>query len=495
MTDHRMSRRRLLEAGAVTGAGTLLARAPSAAAAGDHEADVVVIGAGLAGLSAARELVKHGRSVIVLEARDRVGGRVLNEPIGGGEIVEVGAFSAGPTQDRILNLADEVGVKTFKTYDKGQNVFYGHGTRLTFSDKTPAGGIPPDPLVASQAALIAVDLDQMSTEVPVDAPWKAPNAAQRDGQTFETYLRERTTYGQEPTWTNVVDGFIEALIGAEVRDVSLLFVLFYIAAAGNQDNPGTLERLINTPGGAQERRFVGGSQKIALKVAKELGQRVKLGHPVRRISHRDGLVSVEAKGLVARGKRVIVAMAPALAGRIDYDPTLPPDRDLLTQRIPQGALRKVEAVYDRPFWRDDGLTGQAVSDSGTPQITFDVSPPDGRPGVLFGFSGGDDLREFRQLSARKRRQRVLETLATYFGDKALSPRKYFEHDWSDSPWTRGCPVGSPTPGTLVELGRTIRKPVGHIHWAGTETSTFWNGYMDGAVRSGERAAKEVLDEL
>jgi monoamine oxidase len=451
---------------------------------------VVVVGAGLAGLTAARRLVKADRSVLILEARTRVGGRTLNESIGGGEITEVGGEFVGPTQDHILNLADELGVDTFKTYDDGNNVFYrgDTGTRLLYTDQTPAGGVPPDPEIAGNAAKIVLQLDQMSQDVPVDEPWNAPNAQEWDSKRFSEWLSENSTYGTTETWTKVVDGFIEALLGKDPNDVSLLFVLFYIAAAGNEGNQGNLERLINTRDGAQERRFVGGSQRVAIKLADQLGDRVLLGRPVSRIVQTDGGVEVSGGGLTVGAQRVIVAIPPALVRRIKYDPALPDERAALMKGMPHGTLRKVEAIYGKPFWRDDDLTGQAVSDTRPAQITFDNSPPDGSPGVLFGFVGGDALSEFRKLSDSQRRKRVLTNFSNYFGDQALKPKDYFEYDWTTQPWSLGCPVGSPTPGTLVAHGSAIREP-------GTETSTYWNGYMDGAVRSGERAAQEVLDKL
>lgn len=495
MEQPRITRRRLVGTAAIGASGALAAGRVPDARAGDERADVIVVGAGFSGLAAARRLKKKGASVIVVEARNRVGGRVLNEPVGGGDIVEVGAFSAGPTQDRVLALAEDLGVDTFDTYDTGDNVSYVNGVRSTFSDKTPLGGIPPDPVIASQAAIVALQADQMATQVSVDEPWAANDAAAWDGQTVETWLRANTTYGTSESWTKVVNAFFEALIGCDPRDVSLLYLVAYVAAAGNEDNVGTLERLINVPGGAQQFRFVGGSQKIALKVAEELGDRVRLGHPVRRISTKNGEVHVHADGLTVTGERVIVAIPPPLGARIQYDPDLPPERDLLTQRYSMGALRKIEAIYDRPFWRDDNLTGQAVSDSGTPQITFDVTPPDGKPGILFGFAGGDNLREWLEKSEDERRDTALDTLAIYFGDEAKSPKDYFEHDWTKSAWSLGCPVANPSTGTLFELGPSLREPVGRVHWAGTETSTFWMGYMDGAVRAGERAADEVLDKL
>jgi monoamine oxidase len=494
MEDARFTRRRFVGGAAAGAAGVVLAGPGAMARAAPKQADVVVVGAGLAGLTAARRLVKGGHSVLVLEARDRVGGRTLNESIGGGEITEVGGEFAGPTQDHILDLADELGVDTFKTYDDGNNVFYrgDTGTRLFYTDQTPAGGVPPDPEVAGNAALIVPQLDQMSQDVPVDEPWNASNAEEWDAKRFSTWLSENSSYGKTKTWTKVVDGFIEALLGKDPNDVSLLFVLFYIAAAGNENNQGNLERLINTRDGAQERRFVGGSQRISIKMANELGDRVLLGRPVSRIDQGDGEVAVRGGGLTLSAQRVIVAIPPALVRRIEYHPPLPDERAALMKQMPHGTLRKVEAIYGKPFWRDDGLTGQAVSDTRPAQITFDNSPPDGRPGVMFGFVGGDALADFRKLSASERRKRVLTNFSDYFGDKALRPNDYFEHDWTTSPWSLGCPVGSPKPGALVAHGSAIREPADRIHWAGTETSTYWNGYMDGAVRSGERAATEVL---
>ena len=184
-----------------------------------------------------------------------------------------------------------------------------------------------------------------------------------------------------------------------------------------------------------------------------------------------------------------------LAGRIEYSPTLPPERDQLTQRLPQGTLVKVTAVYDRPFWRDAGLNGTAVSYTGPANVTFDDSPPDGSAGVIFGFVGGDEARHFMRRSPASRRAAVLANFTTYFGAQAAHPRSYFESNWTTEEWTRGCPVAIAAPGTLLAYGPALRRPVGRIHWAGTETSTYWNGYMDGAIRSAERAAREVLDRL
>jgi monoamine oxidase len=206
-------------------------------------------------------------------------------------------------------------------------------------------------------------------------------------------------------------------------------------------------------------------------------------------------VTVVADSTTVSAKRVIVAIPPALAGRISYDPPLPPLRDQLTQHMPQGTLMKFEAIYDTAWWRAKGLNGQAVSENGPVKVTFDISPVSGTPGIMMGFIGGHDARVWEDKTADERRQAALQNFANFFGNEALSPRDVVEFNWSTEIWNRGCPVAVLAPGTLIDFGKALRAPVARVHWAGTETSTYWNGYMDGAVRSGERAAGEVLAAL
>ena len=493
------TRRELLEAGAVTGAATLAVGAPAAEAArrrrrrrSSRHADVVVIGAGLAGLTAARELARDDRSVVVLEARRRVGGRVLNKPIGNGEESEAGGTFAGPTQDHILELATQLGVGTFPTFNEGDNVYFADGERMTYSDSGPTGTAPPDPTIAADLAAVVTRLDEMSKDVPVDAPWESESAADWDGQTLEQWINANSV---SPRFRALVPAATRPIFGAEPREISLLFTLFYIAASGDEQNVGTFERNFNTRDGAQMFRFEGGSQLIAKRLARKLGSRVKLGTPVGRIEVRRGGVRVVSKRHVVTARRVIVAVPPVLAGRIRYSAGLPASRVGLTRQMPQGTLLKVTAVYDRPFWRDKGLNGTAVSLNGPVNATFDDSPPDGSPGVLFGFVGGDEGRRYRGLSRADRRAAVLKNFADYFGQEALNATRFFDTDWPGAKWSHGGPVGIAGTGLLTSHGPALRAPVGPIHWAGTETSNYWNGYMDGAVRSGKRAAREVMDEL
>jgi monoamine oxidase len=352
--------------------------------------------------------------------------------------------------------------------------------------------VPPDPDGAAEAGAAIQLINSMAAEVPVDAPWKAPSAADWDGKTWETWKQENlhTDGGKF-----LIDVATTAIFSFEPRDLSMLFVLFYVAAAGNEQNPGDLNRLVNTAGGAQELRFTGGSQLIPNELARRLGKRIRLNAPVRRIVQRKGSVEVQANGITATGQRVVVAVPPNLAGRIDYSPKLPGMREQLTQRTPMGSVIKVQAIYDRPFWRDQGLNGQVVSDTGPVQVTFDNSPPDGSRGVVMGFIEASTARRLDATTVEERRRLVLDNYATYFGDQARNAIGYVEARWDDEIWTRGCPVCGTPPGVLLDYGEAIRAPVGRIHWAGTETSTYWNGYMDGAVRSGERVAKELLPRL
>ncbi len=486
-----ITRRRLVTAAAAAAAGAALpARADASRRPHrvPRRVDVAVVGAGLAGLTAARRLVRAGRSVVVLEADERVGGRTENHRIGRGKVVELMGEYAGPTQNRILALAKDVGVRSFKTYNTGDNVLYLNGTRSTYPTTSP---IPPVPFAAELVTAV-LTLDSMASEVPVDAPWKAPQARAWDSQTFETWKQANlATEGARL----LLDAATNAIWGADPRDFSLLFALWYIAAAGSRAQPGNLERLISTANGAQERRFVGGSQLISIRLAKRLGRRVVLESPVRMISQSRRGATVESDRLTVHAKRVVVTVPPAMSNQIAYEPRLPAQRAQLVQRMPAGTLIKAEAMYRKPFWRDQGLTGQVVSDTGPVRTTFDNSPPDGTPGMLFGFIGGEDARTWWRRPLHKRRAAVLDQFATYFGERARDPIDYIEDNAASEEWIRGCPTTHWPTGVLLNYGPAIRNPAHRIHWAGSETSTYWVGYMDGAVRSGERVADEVLRKL
>jgi monoamine oxidase len=356
------------------------------------EADVAIVGAGLAGLVAARQIAAAGARPLVIEARDRVGGRLLNEEIRDGKVVEVGGQWIGPTQERLGALAAELGVGTFPTHDEGRHLIE-MGSRLTsytgaLTDarltlvRDLARAISPLALADFEQA--RARLDRLAREVPLEEPWMAPKAASWDGQTLATWVARNT---RTAAARSLFELATEAVWAAEPGDVSLLHVLFYTHSGGG------FNTLVGTGGGAQQDRFHGGSQRLALLMAEQLGsERLRLGAPVRRLEHGEGGVVVHADGpggepggLAVRARLAIVAIPPALAGRVAYEPPLPARRDQLTQRMPQGTVIKTMAIYERPFWRQEGLSGQATSDTGPARVVFDNSPPDGSPGVLLGF--------------------------------------------------------------------------------------------------------------
>jgi monoamine oxidase len=443
------------------------------------DADVVVIGAGLAGLAAAQTLTEAGRSVAVLEARDRVGGRTLNHELAGGGIVEVGGQWVGPTQLRVYARIRELGLALFETYDEGFNQFEYKGRLSRYR-----GAIPKlNPVVLADVAQAQARLDRMAKQVPLDKPWRAPKAAEWDAQTLATWLSRHTHTGGARAFFQLL---CEGVFAAEPADLSLLHFLFYVNSGGGIDT------LISTDGGAQEHRIVGGSQLIAQRAAERLGDRVVLDAPVRRIVDGGASVTVYGDDVEARGTHVIVAIPPTLAGRLDYEPGLPGYRDQLTQRMPQGSVIKCMAVYDEPFWRRDGFSGQATSTDGPVKVVFDNTPSTGGVGVLLGFLEGEQARSLGRASFEERRDAVVACFARFFGPRAKQPMEYVERAWAEEIYSRGCYAGYLPPGAWTSLGFALRRPCGRIHWAGTETAEIWNGYMDGAISSGERAARDVL---
>jgi monoamine oxidase len=446
------------------------------------EADVVVVGAGLAGIAAARAIERGGPSVVLVEARDRVGGRLESIEIGDGKWVDVGGQWIGPTQDRVEALARSLGHETFPTYAHGENVVELGGKLTRYTGTIPRLA----PHVLADVGQAMLRLDRMASQVPLEAPWTAPRAQQWDSQTTWSWMRRNMATRAGRT---MIELAVKAVWAAMPADVSLLHLLFYIHSAGK------LDLLLDTEGGAQQDRLVQGAQNLAVKAAAEIAGEVVLGSPVRRIEHAVNGVTVHSDNATVRASRAVVAIPPTLAGRLAYDPPLPGYRDQLTQRFPMGACIKCMAFYEEPFWRAAGLSGSAVSDPGPLSIIFDNSPPDGSPGIVVGFLEGHWARELGRAGPEERRAAVLENLARLFGPQAASPERYMERNWTDEEWSRGCYVGYTGPGVLTAYGPALRAPIGPVHWAGTETATVWNGYMDGAIQSGERAALEVLAAL
>lgn len=446
--------------------------------------DVVVVGAGLAGLCAARELGRAGATVRVLEARDRVGGRVLSRQLTAGSVVELGAQWIGPGQEHMAALVKELALTPFPQHCAGTKVLSVGGRRSTYKRD-----IPSLPLLG----LLDLDrtikkLEAMARTVPLADPGQALRAREWDAMTVETWKRKSVLTADARA---LVDVAVQSIFSAEPAEVSLLHCLWVLHAGGG------LMKLSTIQGGAQQTRLREGFQTVAERLAEELGGQLRLSAAVRAVvQSEDGVTVHHCRGSV-RGQRVILAIPPTLAGRIEYEPALPVARDQLTQRMPMGSVCKCVAVYERPFWRERGLSGEAVCDRGPVRIAFDDSPPegDGEHGALVAFVLADGLRELRELDVSGRRKAVISALVQLFGPQAGEPLDFIEQDWGAERWSRGCYFGLMPPGTLSRYGAALRTPCGRLHFAGTETAGRWLGYMDGAVESGLRAAREVLPLL
>ena len=448
-----------------------------------RDVDVAVVGAGYAGLTAARRLHGAGKSVAVLEARDRVGGRIWTQQLAGGAPTDRGGAWLAPQHDAIFGLAREVEVGTYKTWVDGAHL-------LIDGDRTRryTGLIPKiSPLAVATIALTQAKIDRLAKRVPLDAPWTARRAAEWDARSVAWFVertRIRTRIARD-----LFEMAVRGLFATDLNDVSFLHLLLLVHAHGS------INTLFSIEGGAQENMVVGGAGEIARRVADGLGDAVCLGAAVRSVKQQDDRVLIEADGHAVSARRAIVAVPPALAAEIAFDPALSADRLTLYRHAPAGIETKTLVVYDEPFWRTDGFSGQSAAPGTAAEVTLDASPVTGSPGVIACFTFAEVAARFDALDASERRRAVVDALAARFGPRAASPVEFIETSWWTETWTRGCSMAHLGPGILTRYGPLLREPFGRVHWAGTETSTVSHGAIDGAVRSGERAAAEILDRL
>jgi len=449
----------------------------------NFDADVIVIGGGLAGTRAAAAISAGGASVLVLEARDRLGGRTYTRALGGAAFDFGGQF-IGPGQPRMYQLVKDLGLKLAPTHVAGKKVLELGGKTTTYGRTIPF--VNPFKLLALH--LVLTRIEGLSRKIPADAPWNAPKARALDSQTVEGWRRPAWAIGTDVR--RLMDVVVRTLFGAEADQLSLLHFLWIVASSNG------LMRLTETRGGFQQDRIVGGTQQISDRLATALGQeRVLLNTAARAINQDRDAVIVEASSGSWRAKRVVVAVPLAIAGRINYEPLLPIERSEIHQRVTMGSTVKVFATYERAFWRERGLSGEAVGTSGMISVAFDNTSHDDSVPCILGFVVGRAARRFAAMPREQRRAQVLDELVRFFGPGARKPLEYAEIDWGEERYSGGCPFGNFPSRTLSLYGEALRTPVGRIHWAGTETARQCMGYMEGAIESGERAAAEILSAL
>ncbi|MEU0599427.1 flavin monoamine oxidase family protein [Streptomyces sp. NPDC006393] len=440
----------------------------------DTSVDVVVVGAGFAGLSAAERLASMGQSVLVVEGRDRVGGRSLSGEVAGVK-VDLGATWVARRHTAIRDLAGRVGCTTTGQFDQGRNVLWMAGRRRTYSGTIPK--ISPAALVDMARMQLAVN--KLVSTIDVDAAWESPEASRLDAISFGEWLDRKNALPSTRALMTVIS---KVQWGCTPGDVSLLHALRYIRAAGGIDH------MLDVEGGQQQDRFVETTQEIAKRVAERLGDRVRLATPVRRVVQDDHGVTVHTDSGEIRAGYAIVTAAPAHRAAIEFSPALPEQAEGLTRTWRMGVLSKAFVAYDVPFWRAGGLSGEAVTDTGTVFITFDVSPAPRGPGVLMAFC---DPRVFDGFSPETRRERVIQQLVDLYGPQARNPIDYVDHCWGSEPFAPGGPNPAVAPYATTSYGKALTEPHGRIHWAGTETAGEWAGTINGAVLTGQRAAERV----
>jgi monoamine oxidase len=445
------------------------------------DADVCVVGAGYAGLTAARRLHQHGKTVAVLEARDRVGGRIWTEHLSDGTPVDRGGAWLGPKHDAMFGLARETGVATYKTWVKGAHLLVdGERTRRY------TGLIPKiSPMAVATIAWTQLKIDRMAKQLPLDAPWDATRAEEWDRRSvadFMEHTKIRTKIGHD-----LFEMAVRGLFTGDLNDVSFLHLLLLVRGHGS------INTLFSIENGAQENMVEGGAGSIARIMADELGDAIHLSAPARSVTQHDDHVVVSSDDLVVSARHAVVAVPPVLALEIAFDPVLPEDRLTLYRNDVGGPETKTLVVYDEPFWRAEGFSGQTSEPHSASEVTLDATPMSGSPGVIASFTFGPVADRMDALEPGERRKLVLAALTARLGPRAASPSEFIETPWWSEEWTRGCSFAHIRPGFLSRYGHILRQPYERVHWAGTETATTSHGAMDGAARSGERAAAEILD--
>jgi monoamine oxidase len=448
-----------------------------------NTAQVIIIGGGFSGIAAAKKLHQAGVSFLVLEARERLGGRVYTKRFDKDYYLDFGGQWIGPTQDRMYELCAEHGVSYFETYNTGKNILDLEGKLKTYRGTIPKLDI---------FSLLNLDwvirkLEKLARQIDPKAPWTHPKAKEFDCQTLDQFLRKTS---KTKACYQVIRVGCETIFACDPHEISLLHALFYIRSGTS------LECLINVEGGAQQHRIKGGMQTLVEAMAQPFLEKIFFQSPVKEISYSPNGVNILGEDFSLSASKVILAVPPPLLAEIHFSPALPPAKTALLQNYPMGRVAKCFMIYEKPFWRDLGFSGQSVSDENTPfQTLYDCSPADASKGILMGFVVGSRADRFFALERGTRHQEMTAVSSKYFGEKAKESIAYEEFTMTDETWSRGCYAGLMREKAWTESKDAYRQSLPPLYFAGTEAAVKWHGYIEGAVLSGENAASEVIKSL
>jgi monoamine oxidase len=441
--------------------------------------DAIVVGAGYAGLAAGLALQKAGKNILLLEARNRCGGRVLTEYFSEQDYTDLGGQWIGPGHERMYQLAAEYSVETFHTYDSGKSTLLFHNKLKHYK-----GLIPPLPLFA----LLSLDralskINKLAKTIDLEHPYQSDNAAKWDAISLQDWMNMQM---KNETARKMFTVATEAVFATDASNISFLHALFYIKSNTNFDF------LMNVDKGSQQDRIKGGAQRICIKMAAALGDSIQYEKVVTHIHQDEQGVMVSGNGFSFKADKCIVSVPPAVSTEINYTPAVPETQWQLMKASFMGTVVKCYAVYPSPFWRKQFKNGLVAAPDELTSVVFDTSPFNGSKGILMGFCLAEKAKQLMQHNQATRKEIVKAGFVKMFGPEAANIEYYTDKSFTEEPFTKGCYAGMFPPGILTQLQTSLATPFHLIHWAGTETSVQFNGYMEGAVRSGERAASEIL---
>lgn len=445
----------------------------------EETCDVVIMGAGLSGLAAARKLTLAGKTVRVLEAQDRVGGRTWSQPIGEGAFIDIGGQWIGKGHNRMYALVKEAGSRTFPTFTEGKNLWCYQGERKSYRGETPP--LCLFDLLAVQKVINR--LDRLANTIPLNAPWEVAEARKMDQESLSDWI-DHTIH--RPLARSVIKRVAEGELCFTTQEVSLL------QALTSARSTGSLKQAERVDDGALQDRIMGGTQIVSQFLSKELEGSVRLKTPVSFVNYTPSEVEVGNEHYVVKATKLIIAAPLAVLKAVAFTPELPVEKRMLINNMVMGSVVKCHAVYDSPFWRMDGLNGSSTSLDEIVELSVDNSVPGSATGILTTLIHADRAKHLLNLSDEARRQVVIEGFVRLFGEKARQPLRYHDYSFSNNPWIGGAYSGYFKPGIFSAYGSHLKTPCGPLHWAGTETADMFRGFMEGAVLSGERAAQEIM---